>query len=83
MPSSLCFLLQYILNDREVQVKTKLWMEQNAEYLKEQKGEDRASSSSHELALFCESEVTRQKSSNKQESNKNTQLVFRGKPKDF
>lgn len=40
MLSSLCFLLQYILNDREVQVKTKLWMKQNAEYLKEQKGEE-------------------------------------------
>ncbi|XP_042358819.1 BRF1 RNA polymerase III transcription initiation factor subunit b isoform X2 [Plectropomus leopardus] len=28
---------KYILNDREVQVKTDLWMKQNAEYLKEQK----------------------------------------------
>lgn len=36
-----CFLclLQYILNDTEVQVKTELWMKQNAEYLKEQKGQ--------------------------------------------
>lgn len=32
-------LLQYILNDTEVQVKTELWMKQNAEYLKEQKGQ--------------------------------------------
>jgi len=31
-------VLQYILNDKEVQVKTELWMTQNAEYLKEQKG---------------------------------------------
>ncbi|KAM4522087.1 transcription factor IIIB 90 kDa subunit-like [Odontesthes bonariensis] len=28
---------KYILNDNEVQVKTELWMKQNAEYLKEQK----------------------------------------------
>ncbi|XP_072218166.1 BRF1 general transcription factor IIIB subunit b [Leuresthes tenuis] len=28
---------KYILNDKEVQVKTELWMTQNAEYLKEQK----------------------------------------------
>lgn len=32
-------LLQYILNDKEVEVKTELWMKQNAEYLKEQKGQ--------------------------------------------
>lgn len=34
------FLLQYILNDKEVEVKTELWMKQNAEYLKEQKGQE-------------------------------------------
>ncbi|XP_034436515.1 BRF1 RNA polymerase III transcription initiation factor subunit b [Hippoglossus hippoglossus] len=28
---------KYILNDKEVQVKTELWMKQNAEYLREQK----------------------------------------------
>ncbi|XP_076010475.1 transcription factor IIIB 90 kDa subunit-like [Genypterus blacodes] len=28
---------KYILNDKEVQVKTELWMKQNAEYLQEQK----------------------------------------------
>ncbi|XP_030260187.1 transcription factor IIIB 90 kDa subunit [Sparus aurata] len=28
---------KYILNEREVEVKTELWMKQNAEYLKEQK----------------------------------------------
>ncbi|XP_070705338.1 BRF1 general transcription factor IIIB subunit b isoform X2 [Pempheris klunzingeri] len=28
---------KYILNEKEVQVKTELWMKQNAEYLKEQK----------------------------------------------
>ena len=32
-------VLQYILDNNEVQVKTELWMKQNAEYLKEQKGE--------------------------------------------
>uniref|UniRef100_A0A3P9CCZ9 Transcription factor IIIB 90 kDa subunit n=2 Tax=Haplochromini TaxID=319058 RepID=A0A3P9CCZ9_9CICH len=32
---------KYILNEKEVQVKTELWMKQNAEYLKEQKGADK------------------------------------------
>nr|XP_043904743.1 transcription factor IIIB 90 kDa subunit-like isoform X2 [Solea senegalensis] len=31
---------KYILNDREVQVKTELWMKQNAEYLQEQREKD-------------------------------------------
>lgn len=30
--------MQYILNEKEVQAKTELWMKQNEEYLKEQKG---------------------------------------------
>lgn len=33
------FVMQYILNDKEVQVKTELWLKQNAEYLQEQKGQ--------------------------------------------
>lgn len=37
-----CCLLQYILNEKEVEVKTELWTKQNADYLKEQKGEDRS-----------------------------------------
>lgn len=31
--------VQYILNEKEVQAKTELWMKQNQEYLREQKGE--------------------------------------------
>ncbi|PWA28949.1 hypothetical protein CCH79_00020735 [Gambusia affinis] len=31
---------KYILNEKEVEVKTELWTKQNADYLKEQKGED-------------------------------------------
>uniref|UniRef100_A0A665X6L9 Transcription factor IIIB 90 kDa subunit n=1 Tax=Echeneis naucrates TaxID=173247 RepID=A0A665X6L9_ECHNA len=31
---------KYILNEKEVQVKTELWMKENAEYLKEQRGQD-------------------------------------------
>lgn len=46
----LSHVLQYILNDSEVQVKTELWMKQNAEYLKEQQGEDGSSSSSPQPA---------------------------------
>lgn len=30
--------LQYLLSDQEIQVKTALWMAENADYLKEQKG---------------------------------------------
>lgn len=44
-------VLQYILNDKEVQVKTELWIKQNAEYLKEQKGQEDSSSSSSNLYL--------------------------------
>lgn len=47
--SVLSCVLQYILNDTEVQVKTELWMKQNAEYLKEQRGEDGSSSPSSQL----------------------------------
>lgn len=43
-------VLQYILNDTEVEVKTELWMKQNAEYLKEQRGEDGSSSPSSQPA---------------------------------
>lgn len=54
-------LLQYILNDKEVEVKTELWMKQNAEYLKEQKGQHNSSSPpsssalySHRIGSMCE-----------------------------
>lgn len=30
--------LQYILNEKEVEAKTELWMKQNEDYLREQKG---------------------------------------------
>lgn len=43
-------VLQYILNDTEVQVKTELWMKHNAEYLKEQRGEEGSSSPSSQAA---------------------------------
>jgi len=33
-----CSSLQYLLSDYEVQVKTALWMAENSDYLKEQKG---------------------------------------------
>lgn len=34
----LTVLSQYILNEKEIKIKTELWMIQNADYLKEQKG---------------------------------------------
>lgn len=40
MPSECpCALPQYILNEAEARVKAELWMRENAEYLREQKGE--------------------------------------------
>lgn len=39
MPSTgCCALLQYILNEAETRVKAELWMRENAEYLREQRG---------------------------------------------
>lgn len=33
--------LQYLLSDKEIKVKTALWMAENSDYLKEQKGTSR------------------------------------------
>lgn len=33
------FTLQCLLNETEIAIKTKLWMEENKEYLQKQKGE--------------------------------------------
>lgn len=32
--------LQYLLSEKEIKVKTALWMAENADFLKEQKGSD-------------------------------------------
>ncbi|MEQ2259811.1 hypothetical protein XENORESO_018863 [Xenotaenia resolanae] len=50
-----CFcLLQYILNDREVEVKTELWIKQNAEYLKEQKEKEERINKEKEQGTYKE-----------------------------
>lgn len=36
---TLAVLHQYILNESEARVKAELWMRENAEYLREQRGE--------------------------------------------
>ena len=35
---SLSLRLQYLLDDNEIKIKTALWMAENSDYLKEQKG---------------------------------------------
>uniref|UniRef100_A0A3B4ZBL5 B-related factor 1 n=1 Tax=Stegastes partitus TaxID=144197 RepID=A0A3B4ZBL5_9TELE len=50
---SLC-VLQYILNDKEVEVKTVLWMKQNEEYLKEQKEKEERINKEKEQGTYKE-----------------------------
>uniref|UniRef100_A0A3Q1GAN5 B-related factor 1 n=1 Tax=Acanthochromis polyacanthus TaxID=80966 RepID=A0A3Q1GAN5_9TELE len=48
------YVLQYILNDKEVEVKTELWMKQNAEYLKEQKEKEERINKEKEQGTYKE-----------------------------
>ncbi|XP_028252631.1 transcription factor IIIB 90 kDa subunit-like isoform X2 [Parambassis ranga] len=45
---------KYILNDKEVQVKTELWMKQNAEYLQEQKEKEERINKEKEQGTYKE-----------------------------
>ncbi|KAJ8411688.1 hypothetical protein AAFF_G00153260 [Aldrovandia affinis] len=45
---------RYILNDKEVQIKTALWMKQNADYLKEQKEKEERIAKEKELGIYKE-----------------------------
>ncbi|XP_071323708.1 transcription factor IIIB 90 kDa subunit-like isoform X2 [Trachinotus anak] len=45
---------KYILNDKEVQVKTELWMKQNAEYLKEQREKEERIQKEKEQGVYKE-----------------------------
>uniref|UniRef100_A0A3B4WFV6 B-related factor 1 n=1 Tax=Seriola lalandi dorsalis TaxID=1841481 RepID=A0A3B4WFV6_SERLL len=47
-------VLQYILNDKEVQVKTELWMKQNEEYLKEQREKEERIQKEKEQGVYRE-----------------------------
>lgn len=46
--------MQYLLNDNEVKIKTALWMVENSDYLKEQRGTE-VVSRSLELQTGCSS----------------------------
>ncbi|KAI1895384.1 hypothetical protein AGOR_G00105740 [Albula goreensis] len=45
---------RYILNDKEVEIKTELWMKQNADYLKEQKEKEERIAKEKELGIYKE-----------------------------
>ncbi|XP_066550982.1 transcription factor IIIB 90 kDa subunit [Amia ocellicauda] len=45
---------RYILNDKEVEIKTQLWMKENADYLKEQKEKEERIAKEKELGIYKE-----------------------------
>ncbi|XP_035277689.1 transcription factor IIIB 90 kDa subunit-like [Anguilla anguilla] len=45
---------RYILNDKEVKIKTELWMKQNEEYLKEQREKEERIAKEKELGIYKE-----------------------------
>uniref|UniRef100_A0A8B9H8X9 B-related factor 1 n=1 Tax=Astyanax mexicanus TaxID=7994 RepID=A0A8B9H8X9_ASTMX len=45
---------RYILNDKEVQIKTELWLLENADYLKEQKEKEERIAKEKELGIYKE-----------------------------
>ncbi|KAL0969023.1 hypothetical protein UPYG_G00221680 [Umbra pygmaea] len=49
----------YLLNDREVKVKTQLWLKQNADYLKEQKEKEERIAKEKELGIYKEKKPKR------------------------
>uniref|UniRef100_A0AAR2L6S5 B-related factor 1 n=1 Tax=Pygocentrus nattereri TaxID=42514 RepID=A0AAR2L6S5_PYGNA len=52
--STLLSSLQYILNEKEVQAKTELWMKQNEEYLREQKEKEERITKEKEQGIYKE-----------------------------
>ncbi|KAI4905010.1 hypothetical protein NFI96_003635 [Prochilodus magdalenae] len=53
-----CYSL-YILNEKEVKVKTELWMLENADYLKEQKEKEERIAKEKELGIYKEKKASR------------------------
>ncbi|KAK3573569.1 hypothetical protein QTP86_027834 [Hemibagrus guttatus] len=51
---------QYILNEKEVKVKTELWMLENADYLKEQKEKEEKIAKEKELGIYKEKKPRKQ-----------------------
>uniref|UniRef100_A0A665X6D3 Transcription factor IIIB 90 kDa subunit n=1 Tax=Echeneis naucrates TaxID=173247 RepID=A0A665X6D3_ECHNA len=52
---------KYILNEKEVQVKTELWMKENAEYLKEQREKEERIRKEKEQGMYKEKKKTKSK----------------------
>ncbi|XP_048831237.1 transcription factor IIIB 90 kDa subunit-like [Brienomyrus brachyistius] len=50
---------RYILNEKEVKIKTELWMQQNADYLKEQKEKEERIAKEKELGIYKEQKPKR------------------------
>ncbi|XP_035240444.1 transcription factor IIIB 90 kDa subunit-like isoform X1 [Anguilla anguilla] len=50
---------RYILDDKEVQIKTELWMKQNADYLQEQKEKEAKIAKEKELGIYKEQKPKR------------------------
>lgn len=44
--------LQYLLSDNEIKIKTALWMAENSDYLKEQKGTKSIQAATREKIVF-------------------------------
>lgn len=44
--------LQYLLSDNEIKIKTALWMAENSDYLKEQKGTECIQAATREKIVF-------------------------------
>lgn len=44
--------LQYLLSDNEIKIKTALWMAENSDYLKEQKGTESIQAAMREKIVF-------------------------------
>lgn len=44
--------LQYLLSDNEIKIKTALWMAENSDYLKEQKGTESIQAAMREKSVF-------------------------------
>ncbi|CAM9132463.1 unnamed protein product, partial [Lampetra planeri] len=48
----------YLLSDKEIKVKTALWMAENSDYLKEQKEKEAKIAKEKELGIYKEKKVT-------------------------
>ncbi|XP_034555245.1 BRF1 RNA polymerase III transcription initiation factor subunit b [Notolabrus celidotus] len=68
---------KYILNDREVQVKTDLWMKQNADYLQEQKEKEERIKKEKEQGTYKEKPKKSKKKKKEQEASSAGEAIER------